>query len=498
MSALKRQSVIRIGRQRIVTAMAMVLIMNGVTKAANETVRRKPDATGRPNILVIVTDQQFAEALSCRMGRQHIHTPAMDSLAERGMFFSRAYCVFPLCGPSRNSMFTGLYPQQINRRPYSDNPSRYMGRYLLDAGYDTAYSGKSELFGRNEPDVYGFQTVGAVMSVETRRAALENGGWDVWTAQAALEFLARPRDKPFLLAVGFLNPHNICEWSRKLGGQEGELDCGEIGEPPPVGQLPPLPGNVAPQRNEPDGMTLMRRAYRASRYFPVGNYTPEDWRKHRWGYYRMVELVDKQIGRLLDALRDSGQEENTLVVFTADHGECAGAHGWNQKSVPYDEATRVPLIVSWKGRTRSGTSDKLVNTGIDILPTVLEAAGVAVPKEMPGRSLLPLALGKPTAAWRDEVISQMSMSQGGEIEGLTPKMKWWMVRTERYKYCLFSNGERCESLVDMQADPGETVNLAAEPEHCTVLLEHRQRLSRYGKEQNDKGIAALLPGGGAE
>ncbi len=206
---------------------------------ANAAAENAPPAqttatTGRPNILVIVTDQQFAEVMSCRMGREHIHTPAMDSLAERGMLFSRAYCVYPLCGPSRNSMFSGLYPQHVRWRPHSSEPSVYMGRYLLDAGYDTAYCGKSELFGRNELELHGFQTVGAVMSGETRRTAMENGGWDAWTAKAALEFLARPRDKPFLLVASFLNPHNICEWSRRLGGQKQILDCGEIGEPPPV------------------------------------------------------------------------------------------------------------------------------------------------------------------------------------------------------------------------------------------------------------------------
>jgi choline-sulfatase len=153
------------------------------------------------------------------------------------------------------------------------------------------------------------------------------------------------------------------------------LNCGEIGEPPPLEQLPPVPFNLALPKNEPDGMTFMRRACQVEDgLFPVGKFTHEDWRKLRWGYYRMVELVDKEIGRVLDALRKAGLEENTLVVFTADHGECAGAHGFNQKTVFYEESTRVPLIVSWKGRTPTATSDKLVNTGIDILPTLMEAA----------------------------------------------------------------------------------------------------------------------------
>ena len=101
-------------------------------------------------------------------------------------------------------------------------------------------------------------------------------------------------------------------------------------------------------------------------------HTPDDWRRQRWGYYRMIEKVDAEIGKVLEALRKTGQEDNTLIVFTSDHGECAGAHRFNQKTVFYEESARVPLIVAWKGHTAAGTCDKLVNTGIDILPTLLD------------------------------------------------------------------------------------------------------------------------------
>ena len=449
-------------------------------------------AKPRPNILVIVTDQQFAEVMSCRMGNEFIKTPALDELTSRGAFFTRAYCAFPLCGPSRNSMFSGLYPHRVRWKPVHDDPSRYLGRYLLDAGYETAYSGKSELHAKDVAE-HGFETILAPMGVPTRKTALANGGWDAWAASEAIGFIARPHEKPFLLVASFLNPHNVCEWSRRLAGQEGTLDCGEIGDPPAPEQLPPAPANIGPQADEPDGMTLMRRGFQANRLFPVGGYTVDDWRRHRWGYYRMVELVDREIGRVLKALREAGLEDETLVIFTSDHGECAGAHGWNQKSVPYDESTRVPFIVKWNGRTPAGiSSEKLINTGIDLVPTVLDAAGVAIPKELPGRSALPLALGRPVADWPDAAVSQMSMSQAGEIDGFKPTMKWWMVRTDRYKYCLFSRGQQRESFIDMQADPGEMRNLAADPAHRQALLEHRERLARYAREHDDRHVAPLL------
>jgi len=270
------------------------------------------------------------------------------------------------------------------------------------------------------------------------------------------------------------------------------LNCGEIGDPPPLEQLPPLPANFAPPKNEPDGMTFMRRGYQVDTgLFPVSKFTAEDWRKLAWGYYRMIEKVDAEIGKVLAALREAGLEDNTLIVFTSDHGECAGAHHFNQKTVLYDESARVPLIISRKG-TSAGTTDKLVNTGIDLLPTMLDCAGLEIPEKLPGRSLLPLALGQPVSGWRDFIVVENNMNQAGEVDGLQPQMEGRMVRTDRYKYCVFSRGQRRESLVDMQADPGESVNLAPDPQYREVLLQHRELLARFGQEQNDALVAELL------
>lgn len=445
----------------------------------------------RPNLLFIITDQQFAEVMSCRMGKQYLHTPNMDALAANGMLFTRAYSSNPLCMPWRNSVFTGRYPHQtgvtMNATPRDGfDPAKFkcLGRYFREAGYDTAYSGKWHLcFDAKNPASHGFEIV----------TGKSPGGHDAGVTAGALGFLARPHDKPFLLVASFLNPHNICEWARRLAGREQKLNCGEIGEPPPASQLPPAPANLAPPSNEPDGMTLVRRAEQVdSGPFPVARFTAEDWRKHRWGYYRMAELVDKEIGKVLDELRKAGLTENTLVVFTSDHGECAGAHGFNQKTVFHEESARVPLILSWPGITPAATCDKLVNTGIDILPTLLDTAGLATPAPLPGRSLLPLALGKDVADWRDHVVIENHLAQTGVVDGLRPTMEGRMVRGERYKYCVYSGGERRESLVDLQADPGETRDLAADPAHRAALLEHRALLARFGREQGDPLVAKLL------
>jgi arylsulfatase A-like enzyme len=316
---------------------------------------------------------------------------------------------------------------------------------------------------------------------------------DTGVADGAVKFLARQHDKPFLLVASFLNPHNICEWSRRLAGRRQALNCGEIGDPPSLDQLPPVPFNLDPPKNEPDSISFMRQACQLdSGFFPVGNYTLEDWRKHRWGYYRMIEKVDAEIGKVLAALKQAGLEENTLVLFTADHGDCAGAHRFNQKTVFYDESARVPLIITWAGKTRGATADQLVNSGIDLLPTMLDFAGINVPQDLPGRSLVPLVLARPVAGWRDHVVVENDMDQAGEFNGITPRLQGRMVCTDRYKYCVYDGGKQRESLVDMQADPGEMVNLAADPKYRDVVLQHRKLLAGFGKEQNDSLVATIL------
>lgn len=450
-------------------------------------------AAERPNVLFIITDQQYAEVMSCRMGKQYINTPVMDGLAQSGVLFTRAYSSNPLCMPYRNSVFSGRYPHETgvtqNAAPANGFDAKEfvsMGTYFRQAGYATAYTGKWHLcYPVKDVASHGFEMLKAEAVGKDRNV-------DANTAAGGIQFLERKHDQPFLLVASFLNPHNICEWARRLAGREQTLTCGEIGEIPPLDQLPPPPVNLAPPRNEPDGMTLMRQGYHAADAFPVGNFTVDTWRKQRWGYYRMVEKVDAEIGKLLEALRKSGQERNTLIVFTADHGDCAGAHGFNQKTVLYEESARVPLIISCKGKSVTGTTDKLVNTGIDILPTLLDFSGLKTPNKLPGRSLMPLVLGKTPTVWRDHVVVEDNMNQAGEVNGLKPQMEGRMVRTDRYKYCLYSRGNQRESLVDMHADPGEMQDLATDPAYRKVVLEHREMLVRFGQEHHDPLVATML------
>ena len=438
-------------------------------------------AAPRPaNVLFIMTDQQSADALSCRMGDRWLRTPALDSLAARGTFFTRAYTANPLCMPARNSIFTGRYPHETgvtdNTRATLDAAKFVnMGTYLRRAGYRTAYFGKWHLaFDEARKETHGFEL-------------LESGHLDSESADRAVAFLSQKHDQPFALVVSFINPHNVCELAR-----DQPLNNGAIGEPPPVAQRPPVPANLAPPTNEPDSMTRMRVGYHSNPQFPVAGFTPERWQALRWGYYRLIEKVDAQIGRVLAALRKAGAEDDTLVIFTTDHGECAGAHGFNQKTVFYEEAARVPLIVSLPGQRTARTSDKFAHTGVDLLPTVLDFAGVSQPANLPGRSLRALAKGEAVASWRDEIVVQNNMTQAGLVDGSVPMTEGRMLRTDRFKYCVYAYGDRRESLIDLQADPGEMKDLAREPAYRKVLLEHRERLRTFAAEHGDAVVATML------
>ena len=433
-------------------------------------------ANPRPNIILITTDQQSADVASFRMGSKSIRTPAMDSIAANGMFFDRSYCANPLCVPSRTSLFTGHYPTETtvmdndSRTKVHPDPRKFplMGKIFQSAGYQTGYFGKWHLpFAEKESAVHGF-------------AALDSASDDPRTAANAAKFLQTKRSDPFLMVASFLNPHNICEWAR---GQA--MPLGEVGQPPAMTACPPRRPNYKPQTNEPDIVALMRRSYQSAPLFPVGAFDEKKWREYLWTYYRLIEKVDAQIGIVLSALRASGQEQNTVIVLSADHGDCQGSHLWNQKTVLYEEATRVPFLLSYKGVTKHGTANRLVNTGIDLLPTLCDYAGIAPPPGLPGLSLKDTANGKVAADPRQYVVVSNRMVQGAEVDGRVPMPDGRMLRGQRYKYCAYSEGKQRESLVDLETDPGETTNLAVESRFDKVLGEHRAMLAEWCRKTGD-------------
>ncbi|WP_111708178.1 sulfatase family protein [Lutibacter citreus] len=440
-------------------------------------------AQEKPNIVIIMTDQQFADAMSCVMGNQYINTPNIDNLAKKGVMFTRAYSPNPLCQPMRTSMVTGSYPHQTGIQGNWPNVMKsedhtYMGKVFKDAGYETGYFGKWHVaLDIKKKELHGFDICFPKSATN---------------AKPAVNFIKQKHEKPYIAVASFLSPHEICEWSRWQ-----ELPIDSIGPLPPLEELPPLKANFSPPQNETDVMTFMRKSYQAFKYngfnlFPTEGYTDSDWRRLRWGYYRLIERADAFVGEVLDAVKESGQEENTLIVFLSDHGDCAGSHKWNQKTVFYDESVRVPLIMKWDGKTTVGRTEALVNTGIDLIPTLCDFAGIETPKNSPGKSLMGPATGN-TKTWKREfVISENHMTQCEPVNGISMKPHGRMVRSKRYKYCVYSEGVKRESLIDMQFDPGETVNQASNPLYKKVLEQHREYLKDEAKRTDDKKALEIL------
>jgi choline-sulfatase len=427
----------------------------------------------KPNILLIMTDQQIADGYSAKLGRQYINTPAMDALAKRSRVYERAYSPNPICMPARTSIWSGRYPHEtgiLTNRKTTIDPNEFptLGTAFSRAGYQTAYVGKwHAAYPVKSAEQHGFQW--------SENMEDNGNGLDPATPAAASKFIQGKHEKPWLLVVSFNNPHNICEWARGHA-----LPDGAVGKPPPLDECPPWVANHAPPENEPDIMALVRQSYHNTKMSPVGDFGEKEWREYLWAYYRMIEKVDQQVGQVFHALEETGQVDNTLVVFTSDHGDMIGAHRWNQKSVFFDESVRVPLFLSLPGKIKPGTTGDLANIGIDLFPTFCDVAGIPVPKKLPGTSLMHEKNN------RRYIVAQNHLVQGAEVNGQKPEPEGRMVRSARYKYCIYNMGEQREELYDMEKDFGETINQAANPEYKTILNQHREYLRKWVEKYHDE------------
>jgi arylsulfatase A-like enzyme len=409
-------------------------------------------------VLLITTDQQQVGATSAA-GNPLLKTPHMDSLAAQGVYFTKSYCAFPLCSPSRAALHTGRTPHEIkvDRNSVPVDPAMPLsGQVFCAAGYDTAYAGKWHLPNPYPSDgIAGFE----VLNKTTRVGKLAHDVDDA-TMNTAIEFLKRKHDKPFYLVVSFINPHDICLLAGETSGLVHQV--WKKYQPPVDAKLPPLPANFG----KADGAD------------PRGNKHSEwddnHWQRYRYAYYRMVEDVDQQVGRVLETLRQIGQEDQTLIAFTSDHGEGLGSHRWTGKMMFYEEEAAVPLIISWKGVTPAARVDldHLVST-LDVLPTLCDYAGIQPPPSMRGESLRAV-IEKPEQPGHEFVVSEMAGGAAGGAE------RNFMLRTRQYKYLLFPGAApQREMLFDLKADRIEMKNLVADPAAAGELEHHRQLLAQW-------------------
>ena len=407
----------------------------------------------RPNLLLILTDQQSHTAWS-GCGNPYLKTPAMDSLAASGTVFTEAYCTYPVCSPSRSSIFTSRMPHETgvetnNRAIRAGIPT--MGEIFSGAGYKTVYAGKWHL-PRGFDGMTGFEKLvgGSALGRDM----------DAPVARECSRWLRGAAKEPFLMVASFMNPHDICDWIRQHPGAREHAE---------VRKYPPAPGNMAVGLDEPEAMRFHRTAGYDLMSQAVGvaaAWRRNDVREYLHGYYRMVETVDGHIGAVLAALRESGLDRRTVIAFASDHGEGMGAHRWVQKASFYEESAHVPLIVSVPGVAR-GVSNGLASL-LDILPAFCDFAGVAAHEQARG-----VSLRKPLA--RRYVVSELRYGDESR-DGR-------MVRSGRYKYVKFRSGGGGEQLFDLETDPGEVDNLAAR--ESAVLNGHRKMLREWAAETAD-------------
>lgn len=436
-----------------------------------------------------MADEHCADAMSCA-GNPYLKTPNMDRMAKNGIRFQMAYTTQPLCVPFRSALQTGRWPHQTgvmvnNTRflPSDVPPGPMIGGLIRQAGYACGYLGKMHICHRRpnggrpidlHPD-----------DVNHHGYAPAQEGKDEDIAPGFKTFLEAHPDAPFFFTASFDEPHTCLA----LGKDPNNL-AHKIGRAPDdLDKLPPLPDNHVPAADEPKILADYWLNMEGN-WLKDGGREPEfsdswselQWRQYLWAYYRIVEKLDNDMGNLLDVLEASGRADNTLVIFTVDHGDGAAHRRRRKKQTLYDESARIPFIISGARVLNKNTVDTThLISNIDVPPTILDYTGVARPDHVEGQSLRPLI---ETGTWEDHpyVVTETLFNKGR----LAPGWSGRMVRTVNYKYIAYNYGDRREQLFDMNADPGEMKNLADNPDFASVLKVHRSHLAAWMKETGDK------------
>lgn len=476
--------------KRLVLSLAVLCLWSGVAGAA--------DAKW-PNVLFIISDD-LNNMLGC-YGDPLAKTPHIDRLAARGVRFDRAYCSFPLCGPSRNSLLTGLYPnstgilanQQIFRQTIPQHQS--LPQAFRNAGYFAARIGK--LYHYNVPKsigTNGHDDPGS-WEMELNPAGVDRleeesqifsllpgqfGGTLSWyaspkgdahhtdglmadDAEWVLERCAKRRDRPFFLAVGFFRPHTPYVAPKTYFDLYSEKDMPVVSGIKEDQADIPAPG-LGSYKKEQDKLTDDLR------------------RQTRQAYLASISFMDAQVGRVVEALDRLGLSDNTIIVFTSDHGYHMGEHGLWQKMSLFEESARVPLLIVAPGASAKGAVAKAPVSHVDLYPTLAELCGVKAPGNLQGQSLVPM-LKDPQVTGRGWALTQVMRGGGAARASVTtnvgadgPRFFGYSLRTPRWRYTEWQEGKKGRELYDHDADPRELTNLAEKPDYAKTVEELSQQV----------------------
>jgi len=462
----------------------------------------------RLNIIHIIVDQMGTFGLSCS-GNPYVKTPHFDYLAGKSIRFDLAYSSQAVCTANRSSMLLGMQPSKIGDHyetwPTSNRvwtkeelKTQSIGWNMRRAGYEAAYVGKWHVNYCNKttqtigyPEDNGFEWLGE------KDDYYDGASFKV--TPPAISFLKKKHNQPFFLTASYIQPHGTCFWGGLSGMNSTDWPEGAdpwdsqfqgdgSGFPNPLekyteeeffnNQAPPIPENYQTLEIEPEW--LLNQRLRESRFPFQGrgkktkHWTIEQiWRAYQWNYYRLCEQADREVGELLDYLEQFGFMENTVIIFSSDHGDGMARHANRNKDNHYDEDARIPLLVYYPETPNAGTVDTthLVSCGIDLLPTVCDLAGAKIPDTCRGISLKPLLEGR-QIEWRAFLVMESPMGRS--------------LRTAEWKYNFYlESPEHPEQFFNMIKDPGETKDLAGDTTYIKEFQRHKCLLKGYLKKEQD-------------
>ncbi len=442
----------------------------------------------RPNIVFILIDDLRWDELGI-VGHPYIKTPNIDRIGKEGALFRNAFMTTPLCSPSRASLLTGQY---AHTHGITDNVDRSAASHRLatfplllhQSGYETAFIGKWHMGNDDKPRPgfdrwVSFKGQGAYLNPDMNEdgKAVKPAGYvtDILN-QYALDFIRRPHDKPFLiyLAHKAIHPEMTQNNDGSVNVADAELFI------PAERHRNLYAGNTIPHRpnykHPPEGKPALQR--RIGDLPPLG---PETATKDETilGRQRTLMAIEEGVGQMLRVLKENGQLDNTIIIFTSDNGYFYGEHGLSiERRLAYEESIRTPLLVRYPALIRPGTVRDEFALNIDLAPTLMELAGVAVPATMQGRSLAPLLGGK-RPAWRNSFLIEY---YSDTVFPRITKMGYKAVRTGRWKYIHYLELEDMDELYDLKTDPYEMTNLIHRPNARKALSEIKKDLERLLKE----------------
>ena len=440
----------------------------------------------RPNFLILVSDDQRPDTIGA-LGNPIIQTPNLDRLAREGMTFTRAVCPFPLCVPSRAEILTGTSALE-NGVPSKEGRMKpdlvLWGDAMRSGGYHTWYCGK--WMNDGSPKTRGYDDTGALFSSGGAGAAGKqprynrNGrlitGYRGWTfknragkpelkkgiglvgetsryiADGAIALLEREVDRPFFLHVNFTAPHDPLVIPP---GYEDKYDPARI----------PLPKNFAPQHPFNHGNAKGRD----EQLLPLPR-TKDDIRDQLAAYYAVIDDMDTQIGRILQKLKETGRRDNTIIIFTSDHGLAIGSHGLLGKQNMYEHTVGVPFIIAGKGIPRGRRSSACIYLR-DMFPTTCELAKIDIPATVTAQSFAAILRGEKPTISRQAAFAYFYDHQR-------------MIRTDRWKLIFYPQLDRYQ-LFDLKTDPHELHDLSADIAHADRLNQLHTRMEHWFRSRGD-------------